>query len=106
MAVRNYDVKPAIVVQIEEGVAPSDVGKRRIQNPGIPRNLIESLLTPVPKQVCAFLGEGCDQNIRPPVMIEIRNGDAHRRLRPALSIHRGSREQAGLLRGPGALVAV
>ena len=77
MAVHHEQIEPAIVIEVEECVAPANIGRRARSNSGSEGNIREIHLANVPDRARIFIAEMGDRDGRASGVLIIAERDAH-----------------------------
>lgn len=72
MALRDQEILPAIIVVVKEAVAPAGVGHADAANPGDLTGIREGAIAVVLIQGVALVGEIRDDDVRPAIIVEVR----------------------------------
>ena len=105
MAVRDHQVLPAVVVVVEEGGAPADVGKARRRGPR-PEGDIARIVALIAIKRVVLLGEVGDEDAQPAARVVVGDRHAHPALLGAVLAHGNPHEEPRFLEGPALPVDV
>ena len=77
MPIGHEDVRPAVVVHVEECRAPTDEWIAGLRQLRVPTNVSHAPGALVPVQSIGLIGEIGNKNIQPSVVIEVGDIDSH-----------------------------
>ena len=105
MRVRGEEILAAIVVEVGQRDAPAGQMRRELAHVGRKRGIAKLAFAGVVKQRIGLAGQGREDKIRKPVVIEIAEVHAHGRNRLAVVRQRHARRQRDLRERAVAVVA-
>src|SRR4029077_15774986 len=105
MRLGNEHVLPAVIVVIEEPHSPSGVELRNCAQSSAIRRIVKSSIPQIGEQRVSLVGEICNDNVGPPIIVVVGTIDAHASTGSSTAVYTNARHHADLLKSSIAFVA-